>query len=42
MGQQKLATLAVLSIEADVASKLDYDAVIKEFSKAKSRKRLFL
>lgn len=42
MGQQRLSALAVLSIEADTASKLDYDTVIKEFSKAKSRKFLFL
>ena len=42
MGQKRLLALAVLSIEADIASKLNYDIIIKEFSKAKSRKLLFL
>ena len=42
MGQEKLSALTVLSIEADIASKLNYDTIIKEFSKAKSRKFLFL
>lgn len=42
MSQERLSALAVLSIEADIASKLDYDTVIKEFSQVKSRKFLFL
>ena len=42
MGQERLLALAVLSIEADIASKLNYDTIIKEFSKAKSWKFLFL
>lgn len=41
MGQKRLSALAVLSIEADIASKLNYDTIIKEFSKVKSRKFLF-
>lgn len=42
MGQERLSALAVLSIEADIASKINYGPIIKEFSKTKSRKFLFL
>lgn len=42
MSQERLSALAVLSIEANIASNLDYDTVIREFSKAKSRKFMFL
>ena len=42
MGQERLSALAVLSIEADIASKINYEPIIKEFSKTKSRKFLFL
>lgn len=42
IGQQRLSALVVLSIEADATSKLDYDKVINEFIKAKTRKFQFL
>lgn len=42
MGQERLSALPVLPVEADKASKLNNDTVIKQFSKAKSRKVLFL
>ena len=42
MGQEKLSALVVLSIEADIASKVDYELLIEEFRKVKSRKFMFL
>ena len=42
MGQERLSALAVLSIESDLASRLNYETIIKEFSKVKSSKFLFL
>lgn len=42
MSQERLSALAVLSIESDLASRLNYDTIIKEFSNVKSRKFLFL
>ena len=42
MSQERLSALAVLSIEADLASKVDYEQLIEEFSKVKSRKFMFL
>lgn len=42
MSQERLSAVAILSIEADIASKLDYEHVIKQFSSVKSRKFLFL
>ncbi|KAL4721540.1 hypothetical protein ACJJTC_001076 [Scirpophaga incertulas] len=42
MSQERLSALAVLSIESDLASRLNYDTIIKEFSKIKSRKFLFI
>lgn len=38
MSQERLSALAVLSIEAEIASRLSYDSVLKKFSEAKSRK----
>ena len=38
MGQERLSGLAILSIEYDVASKLNYDDVIDTFAAAKARK----
>ncbi|GFW62249.1 dimer_Tnp_hAT domain-containing protein [Trichonephila clavipes] len=42
MGQERLSALAVFSIETDVASKINYEPIIKNSSKTKSRKFLFL
>ena len=42
MGQERISALAVLSIEADIASKVDYELLIEEFRKVKSRKFMFL
>ncbi len=42
MSQERLSALAVLSIESDLASRLNYDTIIKEFSNVESRKFLFL
>lgn len=38
MGQERLSGLAILSIEYDVASKVNYDDVIDTFAAAKARK----
>jgi len=42
MKQERLSGLAMLSIEADLAAKIDYKSIVEDFSKAKSRKTLFL
>jgi len=41
MGQERLDSLSLLSIEADVLCSVDFDDVIKDFAFAKSRKRTF-
>lgn len=41
LNPQILSALAVLSIDACIASKLDYDRTIKELNKVKSRTFLF-
>ena len=38
MGQDRLSNLATLSIEHELASRLDYDDVINTFASAKARK----
>jgi len=38
MKQERLSGLTMLSIEADLAAKLDYKSIVEDFSKAKSRK----
>ena len=42
MKQEWLSALGILSIEAELASKIDYKSLLTDFSKAKSRKALFL
>lgn len=39
MGQERLDSLSLLCIEADVLRSVDFDDVIKDFAFAKSRKR---
>lgn len=41
-GQERLSALAVLSIDSDVASMLNYDTIIKKFGKHESMKFMFL
>lgn len=38
LSQERLNNLTILSIENDISSSLDYDALIKTFSAAKARK----
>ena len=38
MGQDRLINLARLSIESDIAKKIDFDGVICSFAKIKARK----
>lgn len=38
-GEGKLNSLAVMSIEADITSKIDYNDIIEEFSHNKCRKK---
>lgn len=38
MGQERLSNLAILSIENEIASKIDFDDIIDEFASIKSRK----
>jgi hypothetical protein len=42
MTQERLSSLAILSIEKYIASNLDYDEVINEFDKYKARQVNFL
>ena len=42
MKQKRLSVLGKLLIEAELASKIDYKSLLTDFSKAKSRKALFL
>ena len=41
MGQERLRGLAVLNIEAERASQIDFEFVIKQFAKKKSRRTTF-
>lgn len=41
-GQETLSALAVLSVVADIPSKINYQPIIKEFNKSESRKCLYL
>ena len=41
MGQERLRGLAVLNIEAERASQIDFESVIKQFAKKKSRRTTF-
>jgi len=38
MVQERLSSMAILSIETEIASKLDYDEVIDKFTDTKARK----
>jgi len=42
MTQERLTSLAILSIEEDIASNLDYNEVINEFARNKARKINFV
>ncbi|KAL4132547.1 hypothetical protein QTP88_009676 [Uroleucon formosanum] len=42
MGQERLSNLAILSIEQEIASKIDYTSIIEEFSSKKARKVKFV
>jgi len=41
MGQERLDSLSLLCIEADMLRSVDFDDVIKAFALAKSRKQTF-
>jgi len=41
MGQERLSGLAIISIENDIASNINYDEVIHEFASAKARRGVF-
>ena len=41
MGQERLDSLSLLCIEADILRSVDFEDVIKDFALAKSRKRTF-
>ena len=38
MGQERLSSLAIISIENEVANNIDFDDVISEFALRKARK----
>ena len=38
MAQERLSSMAILSIETEIASKLDYEEVIDKFADTKARK----
>lgn len=42
MTQERLTSLAILSIEEDIASNLDYNEIINEFARNKARKVNFV
>ena len=42
MGQERLDSLSLLCIDADMLRSVDFEDVIKDFALAKSRKRTFL
>ena len=42
MIQERLSALTVLSIEKDLAAKLEHNQIISDFSRGKCRKFLFL
>ena len=42
MKQERLSAIGILSFEAKLAQKIDYKSLLTDFSKAKSRKALFL
>ncbi|KAL4089763.1 hypothetical protein QTP88_024734 [Uroleucon formosanum] len=42
MGQERLSNLAILSIEQEIASKIDYTSIIEEFASKKARKVKFV
>jgi len=41
MGQERLDSLSLLCIEANILHSVDFEDVIKDFALAKSRKRTF-
>jgi len=41
MGQERLDSLSLLCIEADMLRSVDFEDVIKDFALAKSKKRTF-
>ena len=41
MQQERLDSLSLLFIEADILRKINFDDVIKDFARIKSRKRIF-
>ena len=41
LGQDKLESLSLLCIEADILRKISFDEVLKEFATAKTRKKMF-
>jgi len=41
MGQERLDSMYLLCIDADMLSSVDFDDVIKDFALSKSRKRTF-
>ncbi|KAL4149384.1 hypothetical protein QTP88_003345 [Uroleucon formosanum] len=42
MGQERLSNIAILSIEQEIASKIDYTSIIEEFASKKARKVKFV
>lgn len=41
MGQERLTNLAILSIENEIAKKIDYNSIIDDFASAKARRVRF-
>lgn len=41
LGQDKLESLSLLCIEADILRKISFDEVLKEFATVKTRKKMF-
>ena len=41
LSQDKLESLALLCIEADIMRKISFDEVLKEFAMVKTRKKMF-
>ena len=41
LGQDKLESLSLLCIEADILRKISFDEVLKEFAMVKTRKKMF-
>ena len=41
MGQNRLSALSLMAIESDLVKELDFEDLVADFAKAKSRKKNF-